>query len=97
MVIVYNRWGIVIAFTPLIFIGICAVYMPDGTEWMLLGLWGITMVLSDLIFRMVSEDGHWIHPRRGGHIYFIPVWIWGMGALAVYVKMALARGQWLPF
>jgi hypothetical protein len=43
---------------------------------------GLVLVALDLIYRMKREDGSLFHPRRGGHISFIPVWIIGLGFLA---------------
>ena len=44
---------------------------------------GPLMVACDLLDRgkrASSPDGHerWYHPRLGGQLFLVPVWIWGM-------------------
>jgi hypothetical protein len=38
---------------------------------------GLTAVVLDVLYRTKREDGSLFHPRRGGHISFIPAWIIG--------------------
>ena len=40
---------------------------------------GILALVFDLIYRMDKGDGSLLHPRRGGHVFFIPAWVIGLG------------------
>ncbi len=45
---------------------------------------GITTVLMDVIYRVKKDENqsiNWtkfIRPFRGGHVFYVPVWIWGI-------------------
>ena len=39
-------------------------------------------IAFDVVYRK-SANGHWFHPYRGGHMLFLPVWLWGVVMLAV--------------
>lgn len=43
---------------------------------------GLVLMALDVLYRMKTGEGSLFHPRRGGHISFIPVWIIGLGFLA---------------
>ena len=32
------------------------------------------------------------HPRKGGHFFFIPAWIWGLPMLALAILLIAAKG-----
>jgi hypothetical protein len=38
---------------------------------------GVFMIAMDILYRMKTGEGSLLHPRRGGHIMFIPLWIIG--------------------
>src|SRR5215831_3561640 len=40
---------------------------------------GVFMVVLDVWFRMKCGEGSLLHPRRGGHFFFIPLWLLGGG------------------
>jgi hypothetical protein len=42
---------------------------------------GLVVVALDLLYRSKAEGRSLLHPRRGGHICFIPAWIIGLGLL----------------
>ena|SRR5437588_9359980 len=97
MVLIYNPLGAVSFFIPLAAIALVAVYMPEGTEWMLFGTAGIISFIWDLTYRIINSGGHWWVPNMGGHLYYIPVWLLGLGELLLYIHIASQRGRWLPF
>jgi hypothetical protein len=51
---------------------------------------GSLMVLLDLWYRMKVGEGSLLHPRRGGHVCFIPVWV--IGGVWVLAKLCAALG-----
>ncbi|HEV2208094.1 MAG TPA: hypothetical protein VG167_04925 [Verrucomicrobiae bacterium] len=51
---------------------------------------GLVALVLDLIYRIDKGDGSLFHPRRGGHICFIPAWGIGLGLFmlgALYVVL----------
>jgi hypothetical protein len=32
----------------------------------------------DLVYRLTKADGHWFVPHRGGSLFFLPVWCFGV-------------------
>jgi hypothetical protein len=38
---------------------------------------GVVVIILDLLYRFKAGEGNLLHPRRGGHVFFIPVWIIG--------------------
>ena len=51
---------------------------------------GIAMAAADLIYRSTRKDSYestpFFHPKRGGNVFFIPVWI--IGALVLVLGFA---------
>jgi hypothetical protein len=39
---------------------------------------GLLALVLDLIYRMDRGEGSLLHPRRGGHVFFIPAWAIGL-------------------
>ncbi len=39
---------------------------------------GPLLALCDLGYRLTRKKGHWIIPKRGGSLFFVPVWCWGV-------------------
>ncbi|HWB59262.1 MAG TPA: hypothetical protein VG733_07210 [Chthoniobacteraceae bacterium] len=98
MVIIYNAPGITMVTVPVVACSVASVYLPGSYLWVLFtGAWGAAMFLGDLTYRATKGGRSWFHHLRGGHLFFIPVWILGAAMLAVYAHMAIARGHWLPF
>src|SRR5579883_829137 len=51
---------------------------------------GLLALVLDLIYRMERGESSLLHPRRGGHVFFIPAWIHGLGLLmtgALYLAL----------
>jgi len=38
----------------------------------------LTASILDLLFRVKVGDNQLLDPREGGHIFFVPVWMWGI-------------------
>lgn len=97
MILIYHPIGAVSFFIPLAATAIATVYMPQGTEWMLLSICGAVTLVWDLAYRIIQSGGHWWVPTMGGHLYYIPVWLLGLVELLLYVHIASQKGKWLPF
>jgi hypothetical protein len=55
----------------------------------------------DLYFRAANGDKHWFHWRAGGHMGFIPIWIWAIplslgGLIAAAAPEHPKRKPWKP-
>jgi hypothetical protein len=94
-IIIYNALGMVITFVPAVICCLAFVYVPDGYGLMLVPIWGSVVLLWDLVYRIVAAGREWYLPRKGGHLYFIPVWIYGAVVLAWYMHSALKSGHWI--
>jgi len=69
-------------------VGIIAGSMLGGKSDILVG--GIAMIAIDLVYRSISnspfEFANLLYPKRGGNLFFIPVWI--IGAFLLFVELA---------
>lgn len=79
MVIIFNLIGagiLILAFA----IGAGATFLlgaKTDAPTMLVG--GLVALVLDLIYRMGVGEQSLLHPRRGGHVFFIPAWVIGLG------------------
>jgi hypothetical protein len=39
---------------------------------------GLLIIVFDLAYRLLSEDGDWLKPRQGGSLFFLPAWCLGV-------------------
>jgi hypothetical protein len=53
---------------------IVGIHSEGGTMMIL----GPVVLVADLAFRLLHKDGHWLSPTRGGHLFFLPVWMFGL-------------------
>jgi hypothetical protein len=96
-VVIYNTAGIIMCIVTGALVSFASAYLPrGGGTWVLIGAWGVMAFVWDVLYRLFNRDVHWLHPARGGHMFFIPVCIFSGLALAWYVRHALAVGYWLP-
>lgn len=47
-------------------------------EGRLMVVGGALVALIDFGFRTTRENGHWFYPSRGGELFFLPVWLFGV-------------------
>jgi hypothetical protein len=59
---------------------------------MLMG--GIMAVLLDLAYRLGTPEGNWIHPNRGGSLFYLPVWLFGLGWMVIGAGTAFSEAVW---
>ncbi len=85
-------------FVPMVVASFVAVYLPRHSEdyWTLVGGWSAVVFTWDVIYRIFNRDEAWYSPNRGGHIYFIPVFVIAGFGLWWYISHALKVGYWLP-
>jgi hypothetical protein len=85
MSIIFNRVGVRTFLATLLITGLLGVWMwmfdkecflSCGTVGCLMGS-GVFMLLFDFWYRMAHGECSLLQPRRGGHLFFIPVWILG--------------------
>ena len=82
--IIFNLLGI--AFAVAMSVRAAAGIESEGATMLILG----PVVLAiDLGYRLVRRDGHWFSPSRGGQLFFLPLWLFGvlwivLGAVYLY-------------
>jgi hypothetical protein len=72
-VVVFNLPGIIMA--ALAF-GIAIAVMSTHAQGTLIG--GVLVLVLDLAYRLLRTDGHWLMPNRGGSLFFLPAWFFGV-------------------
>ena len=96
-IVIYNPIGAIMCIVPAVLVSFAWVYSQDSTQdWTLIGAWGAVAFIWDILYRVFKRDVHWLNPKRGGHVFFIPVYFLAAGALWWYVNHALTLGYWLP-
>jgi len=77
MIIFFNFRGFLMFLMALIGSGIGQLLgvSSDGPK-MLIG--GCVALLLDTAYRLISDDGHWLIPHRGGCVVFLPAWCFGL-------------------
>ncbi len=48
------------------------------SEGGLMMILGPAVLVSDLSYRLFHKNGHWFWPSRGGNLFFLPAWMFGM-------------------
>ena len=100
MFVVFNQLGAAMCMFPAFIVCLVFASLPANQDaWTLAGAWGVAVLVWDVLYRTFNpddEDEAWLHARRGGHFFFIPVCFFGALALWWYVHHALAVGYWLP-
>jgi hypothetical protein len=58
-------------------------------EGRLMVIAGALVALVDFTFRVTRENGHWFSASRGGALFFLPVWLFGVlwAGLGTYYVM----------
>lgn len=97
-VIIYNSIGLLMTVPTMFLASFVAVYLPRHAEdyWTLVGGWSSAVFVWDVIYRIYKRDEHWYSPNRGGHIFFIPVFLIAGCGLWWYSNQAVKVGYWLP-
>jgi hypothetical protein len=77
-VIIFNWLGL--AFCAVGFgIAFAIGYMLGITEeGFLMVIAGPITSAIDIVYRIKSKNGHWLNPNRGGSLFFLPVWCFGL-------------------
>jgi hypothetical protein len=89
LIIIFNALGLAfigIGFGVAMLIRSVAGVESEGGTMLVLGP---IVAATDLIFRFSHRDGHWFWPKRGGQLFFLPVWMFGvlwtvLGAVYLY-------------
>jgi hypothetical protein len=104
MIIISNLIGVAILLLPILFsvIGLLALrrFGWEVADWVIFLIWGLIVVVADLSYRFHDNDrwfnpkrvrvaDSWAHPREGGHLFWIPCWVWGVvGILFTLYKLS---------
>jgi len=64
-----------VSFATAIGVGWIAGFNDEG-RLMILG--GALVSLLDFTLRVAREEGHWLYPTRGGMLFFLPLWMFGV-------------------
>ncbi|HEV7671402.1 MAG TPA: hypothetical protein VGS22_23025 [Thermoanaerobaculia bacterium] len=87
------------------FIGIGMVAIGFGVAFGIGSLLGLTaegplmmiagplLLVLDLGYRAKKQPPNWFHPRSGGHLFWLPVWIWGLIWSALGLVYVLRGGS----
>ena len=102
--IVSNYVGIIICALAFgIAFGVGKLLGVDG-EGPLMVIDGPLVIAFDFAYRLMTKDGHWIVPHRGGSLFFVPAWClyaWldlsSVGRATPTSFNATRRGQCLPY
>jgi hypothetical protein len=64
--------------------------LGDPREGLVMVTGGPLAVVFDLVYRLVRPGGHWFHPDRGGSLFYLPVWLFGIAwtLLGTYYLLA---------
>ncbi len=57
---------------------------------------GVIVIILDLLYRYKAGEGNLLHPRRGGHVFFIPVWIVGGFFIIMSICELVSPGAFDP-
>ncbi len=76
--IIFNYAGIIIAVIGFaVAFGIGTV-VGTSAEGPLMMMAGPVIAMLDVVYRFKVPDGHWFIPHRGGSLFFLPVWAFGV-------------------
>lgn len=76
--IIFNYAGIIITVIGFaVAFGIGALF-GTSAEGPLMIMAGPVIVTLDLLYRFKTDAGHWFVPHRGGSLFFLPVWAFGV-------------------
>ncbi len=91
--IIYNYPGIImmaIGFAVAFGIG---KMLGTSAEGPLMVIAGPLIAAMDLVYRFKSKDGHWFAPDRGGSLFFLPAWSWGVLWLVLGIVYTIQGGR----
>jgi hypothetical protein len=82
--IIFNILGWGMFFLAVLIAGLIAQLLGKFTSFespVFLVITGVLMIVLDLGYRTTRGESSLLHPRRGGQIFFIPIWILGGGLM----------------
>ena len=75
---IFNTPGIVIVAIGFgIAYGIGAIFGTAAEKPMML-IAGLLIAAIDMAYRLISDEGHWLTPKAGGSLFFVPAWVIGV-------------------
>ena len=88
-VIIFNWLGfafLAVGFAIAMSVRAVAGIQTEGASMLILGP---VVLATDLAYRLLRKDGHWFSSSRGGSLFFLPVWMFGvlwtvLGAVYLY-------------
>jgi hypothetical protein len=79
----------------LLMVGIIAIEKSQTMAAVAFVVWGLWMIGMDLLYRKRIQKGFQnkvlFHPKAGGHLFFIPLWILGFAPIALAVVKTIQR------
>jgi|SRR5580765_4000332 hypothetical protein len=97
-IIIYNRLGVGIIFVAGLIGALLSQWMGRLDSFkspVFLLATGIIMVVLDVWYRVTREDASLVHWRRGGQLFFIPVWTIGGFLILFNFFEALTSGPYV--
>jgi hypothetical protein len=95
MIIVFNLIGAGILLLGIIIGSSVAYLFGDKSGATLSVVEGLIAMVLDVLYRR-KRGGSLFHPRWGGHVFFIPVWIIGLGCLGMGGFCFMSSNYQLP-
>jgi hypothetical protein len=90
--LIYNIVGIVI-FALSFAVGFGVAHLAGRSDsGLMMVLAGPLAIILDLGYRLLRPTGHWLHPERGGSLFFLPMWLFGI-VWTVLGAIYLIRGS----
>lgn len=51
---------------------------------------GVLILMLDMVYRLLRKEGHWIVPSRGGSLFYLPAWGFGILWITLGIVYALS-------
>src|SRR6185503_20757482 len=99
MIVIYNTPGIAITFAGCLVALVAMRFTPADVAGVPLLGFGVAWCVGDLVYRFKWGGGRLFHSLHGGHLYYVPMWVWGLICLyggGMIVMGSIKSRQALP-
>jgi hypothetical protein len=78
---IFNIIGLVMVLLALAVAFVLTRLFGSSDENHFIILTAVVAILCDVVYRWRHPAGHWFSPSRGGSLFFLPVWLFGLFAI----------------